>query len=85
MNYYHYSSEVAGLVICGKGKENNTARVIREISFQLAVRIPAFATRLEYVLNAMTVSIGSMSNEELFDSLLLEPLNIIDGNTSIWI
>lgn len=80
MNYYHYSSEVAGLVICGKDKENNTARVIREISFQLAVRIPSFATRLEYVLNAMTVSIGSMSNEELFDSLLLEPLNIIDGD-----
>lgn len=79
-NYYHYSSEAAGLVLCGKDAEDGVPRAIREISFQLAVRIPAFATQLEYILNTMSVSLDTMSNETLFDTLLLEPLNIIDGN-----
>lgn len=79
-NLYHYNTETAGLVICGRNVSNGIARSIREISFQLAARIPAFATQLERVLNMLPVSISAMNNRELFDHLLMEPLNIVDGN-----
>lgn len=79
-NLYYYSMEIAGLVICKRNASDGIAKSIREISFQLAARIPAFATQLERVLNTMSVSMSAMSNKELFDHLLMEPLNIIDGN-----
>ncbi len=47
-NYYHYKNEVAGLVFCDRSRTNAVGDAIGEISFQLAVRIPSFATRLEH-------------------------------------
>lgn len=79
-NYYHYKNEVSGLVFCDNSRANAVGDAIREISFQLAVRIPSFATRLEHILNEGCLSIDSLSNEGLFDYLLIEPFNIIDGN-----
>jgi hypothetical protein len=82
-NYYHYSDEVAGIVFCVKNKTSQygIAEVIREVSFQFAVRIPSFATRLDHVLSDFTFSIDTLSNEELFDRLIVEPLNLIDGKS----
>ena len=77
-NYCHYGDEVVGLVYCEKSK--SATEIIREVSFQFAVRIPAFATRLDRMLSDFSLSIDTLSDEELFDRLLVEPFNLIDGD-----
>ena len=81
-NYYHYGDQVTGLVFCDKrkGGAGGIASVIREVSFQLAVMIPSFATRLDRILNDPATQIDARDSEELFELLVLEPFTVIDGN-----
>lgn len=80
--YFHYNPRTCGLVYCDKYKDKSDGvyKLIREVSFAFAVRIPSFAARLDALLNDPAASAEFTSPEEAFDFFIAEPLHVIDGN-----
>jgi len=80
-NYYHYGNAAAGLIFCNRNKNqaDGMISVIREVSFRFAVSIPSFATRLDRLLYDSPLRLDTEDIDDLFESLLIEPFVIIDG------
>lgn len=81
-SYFHYDPRTCGLVYCDKyrDKADGVYKLIREVSFAFAVRIPSFAARLDALLNDPAASGEFTSPAEAFRFFIAEPLNVIDGN-----
>ncbi len=81
-NYFHYNLRTCGLIYCDKYKDkaDGIYKLLREVSFSFAVRIPAFATRLDALLNSSVTPDEFTTPEEAFDFFIAEPLQVIDGN-----
>lgn len=81
-NYYHYAQKTCGLIYCDKYRDapDGVLKLIKEVSFAFAVRIPSFATRLDVLLNSPEASGNFASPDEAFDFFIAAPLNVIDGN-----
>lgn len=81
-NFYHYAAKTCGLIYCDKyaDKPDGVLKLIKEVSFAFAVRIPAFATRLDALLNSPAASGTFATADDAFDFFIAAPLNVIDGN-----
>lgn len=79
---FHYDPRTCGLVYCDKyrDKTDGVYKLIREVSFAFAVRIPSFAARLDALLNDPAASGEFTSPADAFDFFIAKPLNVIDGN-----
>lgn len=62
-----------------KGKDA-VAKVLKNISYQLAMKLFTYAKRLSWILDNSEVDVAEANNSELFDILISEPFSIeIDG------
>lgn len=80
--YVHYNDQVAAAIYCDHNKNiyKDAKMVIKALAFLLACRLPQYRKRLLKKLQNDTLNLDEFNEADLFDYLLVEPLNdSVDG------
>lgn len=78
---FHSPENICSVVFCKqfKGKQG-VSKVLKNVAYQLSVKLLTYAKRLSWILDNGNIDIMEMSDTELFDVLIAEPLCMeIDG------
>ena len=85
-HYFHFDSRTVCSIFCEWGCRNysDTAQIIKNIAFQMALKLSAYRIRLTELLESSSGKLASYGAQELFDLLLIQPLyGWIENNTTI--
>lgn len=80
-NSFYDSENICSVVFCRQFKgKNGVAKVLKNIAYQLAIRLFTYAKRLLWLLDNGDIDLSESNDSELFDILIAEPLCMeIDG------
>ena len=82
VNYSHYNSKVYGCFLCewNRGQTKDPNDLIRTIAFRLATKLEDYRHFLLHIIQEHNNNLKEMNPEELFEFLLVYPLNnLVDG------
>lgn len=78
---FYTPENICSVVFCKQFKgKRGVAKILKNIAYQLSVKLPTYAKRLSWILDNGDVDLAEASDFELFDILIDEPLGMeIDG------